>query len=63
VGDAAALPPLFTRGVLLDVAGHRGVECLPAGSVVDADEVAAIAAGLGRRRSASTTSCCSAPAT
>jgi kynurenine formamidase len=43
VGDAAALPPLFTRGVLLDVAGHRGVECLPAGSVVDADEVAAIA--------------------
>ena len=46
VGDAAALPPIFTRGVLLDVAGHRGVECLPAGSVVDADEVAAIAAGL-----------------
>ena len=43
VGDAAALPPLFTRGVLLDVAGHRGVECLPAGSPVDADEVAAIA--------------------
>jgi kynurenine formamidase len=42
VGDAAALPPLFTRGVLLDVAGHRGVECLPAASPVDADEVAAI---------------------
>jgi len=47
VGDAAALPPLFTRGVLLDVAGHRGVECLPAGSPVDADEVAAIARDQG----------------
>ncbi len=43
VGDAAQLPPLFTRGVLLDVAGHRGVECLPAGSPVDADELTAIA--------------------
>jgi kynurenine formamidase len=39
VGDAASLPPLFTRGVLVDVAGHRGVDCLPAGSVVDAAEV------------------------
>jgi kynurenine formamidase len=47
VGDAAQLPPLFTRGVLLDVAGHRGVECLPAGSAVDADEVAAIARDQG----------------
>jgi len=47
VGDAAALPPLFTRGVLLDVAGHRGVECLPAGSPVDADEVAAVARDQG----------------
>ena len=43
VGDAAELPPLFTRGVLLDVAGHRGVECLPAGSVVDAAELSAVA--------------------
>lgn len=42
VGDAASLPPLFTRGVLVDVAGHRGVDCLPAGSPVDAAEVAAI---------------------
>ena len=62
VGDAAQLPPLFTRGVLLDVAGHRGVERLPAGSRVDADEVAAIARPK-TSRSASTTSCCSAPAT
>lgn len=44
VGDAASLPSLFTRGVLLDVAGYRGLECLPAGSAVDAAEVEAIAA-------------------
>jgi kynurenine formamidase len=47
VGDAASLPPLFTRGVLLDVAGHRGVDCLPAGSAVDAAEVEAVAAAQG----------------
>ncbi|HTF54282.1 MAG TPA: cyclase family protein [Pseudonocardia sp.] len=47
VGDAASLPPLFTRGVLLDVAGHRGVDCLPAGSGVDAAETAAVAAAQG----------------
>ena len=34
---------LFTRGVLLDVAGHRGVDCLPAGSPVDAAEIEAVA--------------------
>lgn len=44
VGDAASLPPLFTRGVLLDVARHRGVDCLPAGEVVDAAEVEQICA-------------------
>jgi kynurenine formamidase len=43
VGDAADLPALFTRGVLLDVAGHRGVDCLPAGSAVDAAELSAVA--------------------
>jgi kynurenine formamidase len=47
VGDAASLPPLFTRGVLLDVAGYRGVDCLPAGSAVDAAEMAAVAAAQG----------------
>jgi kynurenine formamidase len=47
VGDAAGLPPLFTRGVLLDVARHRDVGCLPAGSPVDAAEVEAIAAAQG----------------
>jgi len=44
VGDAASLPPLFTRGVLLDVAGHRGVDCLPSGSPIDAAEIEAVAA-------------------
>ena len=43
VGDAASLPPLFTRGVLLDVARHRGVDRLPAGSPIDAAEIEAVA--------------------
>lgn len=47
VGDAASMPPLFTRGVLVDVAGHRGVDCLPGGAVVDAAEVAEICAAQG----------------
>ncbi len=42
--DASALPPFFTRGVLLDAAGHRGVECLPHGSPIDAAEMDAICA-------------------
>ncbi len=43
VGDAEKLPPFFTRGVLLDAAGYRGVQALPAGSAVDAAEMEAIA--------------------
>jgi kynurenine formamidase len=43
VGDAEKLPPFFTRGVLLDAPGFRGLEALPAGSPVDAAEMAAIA--------------------
>lgn len=46
-GDAAKLPPLFTRGVLLDAAAYRGVACLPAGSAIDADELADIADAQG----------------
>lgn len=46
-GDAAKLPPFFTRGVLLDVAGHRGVDCLDAGSPVCVDELRAIAGAEG----------------
>lgn len=43
LGDAEKLPPFFTRGVLLDAAGYRGVEALPAGSPVDAEEMQGIA--------------------
>lgn len=45
--DAEAMPPFFTRGVLLDAAGHRGVECLPKGSPIDATEMDAICAAEG----------------
>jgi kynurenine formamidase len=43
VGDAEKLPPFFTRGVLLDAPGFRGIEALPAGLPVDAEEMQAIA--------------------
>lgn len=46
-GDAAKLPPFFTRGVLLDPPTHRGVDALPAGEPVGADELAEIAAAQG----------------
>lgn len=42
VGDASELPPLFTRGVLLDVASHRGVEYLDAGEAISDDEIEAV---------------------
>ncbi len=41
-GDASRLPPIFTRGVLLDAAGYRGVDHLQAGEPIDAAELAAI---------------------
>ena len=44
-GDATEIPPLWRRGVLYDVPGHRGVESLPAGEPVGADELLAIEAG------------------
>ncbi len=37
--DAAAIPPIVTRGVLLDVAGRRGVPALPGGEGIDAEAV------------------------
>jgi kynurenine formamidase len=43
-GDASKLPPFFTRGVLIDAPRHRGVDCLPKGSAIDAAEVEAICA-------------------
>jgi kynurenine formamidase len=43
--DAASMPPIFCRGVLIDVAGSKGVPRLPGGySITPADLRAALAA-------------------
>lgn len=47
VCDAAAIPSVITRGVLLDVAGHRGVAVLGKGEGVSAEELQEVAAGQG----------------
>jgi kynurenine formamidase len=46
-GDASQLPPFFTRGLLLDAAGHRGVPHLGTGEPIDAAEMEAICATQG----------------
>ena len=46
-GDATEIPPLWRRGVLYDVPGHRGVESLDAGEPIDASELEAIEAAHG----------------
>jgi kynurenine formamidase len=46
-GDATEIPPLWRRGVLYDVPAHRGVQALPAGDPVTADELLAIEAHTG----------------
>jgi kynurenine formamidase len=46
-GDAAKMPPFFTRGVLIDAPTYRGVDCLPKGSPIDAAEMDAICAAQG----------------
>lgn len=46
-GDATWLPTLFTRGILLDVASWRGVECLDAGEVITATDLEAVAKSQG----------------
>jgi kynurenine formamidase len=46
-GDATEIPPIWRRGVLYDVPGHRGVQSLPAGEPVGADELRAIEAHTG----------------
>jgi kynurenine formamidase len=46
-GDATEIPPIWRRGVLYDVPGHRGVDSLPAGEPVGADELQAIEARDG----------------
>jgi hypothetical protein len=44
-GDATAIPPIWTRGVLFDVPRHRGVDSLGRSEPVSADELKAIARG------------------
>lgn len=46
-GDATEIPPLWRRGVLYDVPGHRKIDALPAGEPVGADELLAIEADTG----------------
>ncbi len=41
--DATTIPPIITRGVLLDVARHRNVDALPSHYRISADELAAVA--------------------
>lgn len=43
-GDGSVLPEFVTRGVLLDVAGFRGVEALPAHEPIYPEELSAVAA-------------------
>ena len=47
VGDAAELPSMFTRGVLIDAAAHAGVDCLPAGHPVTAEDILTVAESQG----------------
>jgi kynurenine formamidase len=47
VCDAAAIPPILTRGVLLDVAGYRGVEVLSKGEGISAEGLQEVAAAQG----------------
>lgn len=46
-GDAAALPPMFTRGVLIDAPTYRGVPHLAAGEPIDAAEMEEICKAQG----------------
>jgi kynurenine formamidase len=46
-GDAAKMPPFFSRGILLDAPGYRGLDVLPKGSPIDAAEMEAMCAAEG----------------
>ena len=46
-GDATEIAPIWRRGVLYDVPGHRGVSSLPAAEPVTADELRAIESARG----------------
>jgi kynurenine formamidase len=44
---AETMPPLIGRGILIDVAGHNGVDILPAGYAIQPDELEAALAQQG----------------
>jgi kynurenine formamidase len=46
-GDASAMPPMFTRGVLIDAPTYRGVPHLAAGEPIDAAEMEDICKAQG----------------
>jgi kynurenine formamidase len=46
-GDASELPPIWTRGLLYDVPGHRGVEFLGRGEPVGAEELQEVGLAQG----------------
>ena len=46
-GDPTEIPPLIARGVLIDVAGARGVEALGAHEAIGADELRDVLDGQG----------------
>jgi kynurenine formamidase len=46
-GGAEKYPPVIARGVLLDIAGLHGVDCLPAGHVITPDDLKAAAREQG----------------
>lgn len=45
--DAAAMPPIISRGVLVDVAGAKGVDALPAGDPITSVDLEAALAQQG----------------
>lgn len=45
--DIAGMPPIVTRGVLLDVAGAKGLEVLPDAYAITADDIRATLAAQG----------------
>lgn len=45
--DAATIPPMICRGVLLDAAGYLGLPCLERGHGLDRDLLASVAAAQG----------------
>lgn len=40
-GDATAIPPIISRGVLIDVAGHKGVDVLAGSEGISSDDLKA----------------------